>query len=57
MTGPGYLYEFADVERRTRPTRDVRRYRYQVLSRFTCQITQQGLFWQQNQDPFTFQSR
>ena len=57
MTGPGYLYEFADVERRTRPTRDVRRNRYRVLSRFTCQITQQGLFWQQNQDPFTFQSR
>ena len=57
MTGPGYLYEFADVERRTRPTRDVRRNRYRVLRRFTCQITQQGLFWQQNQDPFTFQSR
>jgi len=58
MTGQGYLYEFASVEpRRIRVTQDVRRSRYRVLSRFTSQITQQGLFWRENQGVFTFQPR
>jgi hypothetical protein len=58
MTGTGYLYEFANVEpRRIRVTQDVRRSRYRVLSRFTCQITQQGLFWRENQGQFNFASR
>ncbi|MEM8780312.1 MAG: hypothetical protein AAGF26_15870 [Cyanobacteria bacterium P01_G01_bin.49] len=55
VTGPGYLYEFALVdETATEITSDIRRKRFPVENRFTCQVTQQGLFWRMDQDPFTF---
>ncbi len=57
MTGEGYLYEFAEVNQNERVTQDLRRSRYRVFNRFTCQITEQGLFWRRNEEPFIFQPR
>lgn len=52
LQGSGYLYVFATVQGSEQITRDVRRKRLRVRNRFTCQITQNTLCWQQDDGEF-----
>ncbi|MBE9192894.1 hypothetical protein IQ230_21565 [Gloeocapsopsis crepidinum LEGE 06123] len=52
LQGSGYLYVFATVQGSEQLTRDVRRKRLRVRNRFTCQITQDTLCWQQDDSEF-----
>ncbi|PPS43312.1 hypothetical protein [Chroococcidiopsis sp. TS-821] len=52
LQGSGYLYVFATVQGSEQITDDVRRKRLRVRNRFTCQITQDTLCWQQDDGEF-----
>jgi len=48
LSGPGYLYVFADFEDEPRPTKDVSRRRYPVKHVFECQIAEQILVFRRD---------
>ncbi|MES1022902.1 hypothetical protein ABN584_08380 [Gloeocapsa sp. BRSZ] len=52
LQGSGYLYVFATVQGSEQLTNDVRRKRLRVRNRFTCQIMQDTLCWQQDDGEF-----
>jgi hypothetical protein len=59
LHGPGYLFSFAIVDQKGRPSRVARRWIRSVRKRYTCQVSALGIRWRKEakRELFTFEVR